>query len=109
MYWNCSILPSYSKLADTLLEDANGMFERGQIKICLDDPVSGHWMTTDNSALVSSWPRSGNDHVVKSADLLSPVENMSKISTLRAGNQSMGMMPPVCIPRMLSSVYYRLR
>ena len=75
-------IPSNPELADHLLKGATRMFKRGQIKVCLDDPASGHRMSTVAIALLDSWVRSGNIHVVDSDDKLLPVKNMSKISTL---------------------------
>jgi hypothetical protein len=78
------IIRSNPKLADSLQKDAKGMFKRGQIKVCLNDPASGHRMDTVAIALLNSWVRSENIHVVDSDDLLSAAENMSKIMTLLA-------------------------
>ena len=83
-------LPKNLDLADTILNEAKGLFKQGQVKVCLSDPASGHYINTDNSAILSSWPRSGNNHVVSSADLLFPVENMSIILTLRARHRKYG-------------------
>jgi hypothetical protein len=83
-------LPKTLSLADMMLEDALRLFLHGRIKVSLNDPASGHQMISHNSAHFSSWPRSGNDYVISSADLLSPVDNMSKILTLRAGYQKYG-------------------
>ena len=77
------IISSNPELADHLLKGATRMFKRGQIKVCLNDPASGHRMDTVAIALLNSWVRSGNIHVVDSDDLLSAVEDMSKIMTLR--------------------------
>ncbi len=79
-----------SGLADEVLKTTKRLFKEGQIQDCLDDLASGYRMLTDNSAFSSSWPRSGNDYVVTSADMLSPVENMSKNNTLRADYRKIG-------------------
>ncbi len=42
-------------------------------------------MTTDNSALLNSWPRSGNINVITTPIELSAVKNMSKDCILCAG------------------------
>ena len=56
-------------------------------------------MLNDNLAFLCSWPRSGDDYVVTSADMLSSVENMSKNSTPRADYQNIGGNDTlVCVP-----------
>jgi hypothetical protein len=72
-------------LANKISGIARRLFEEGQIKVCLDDPGCGYWMTTDNSALFSSWLRSGNINVITTPEELSAVKNISKESILRAG------------------------
>ncbi len=60
---NQKLISAKPNLADKISGTARRLFEEGQIKVCLDDPGCGYQMATDNSMLLSSWPRSGNINV----------------------------------------------
>jgi hypothetical protein len=82
---NQRLISANPDLAEEISGTARRLFEEGQIKVCLDDPGCGYRMTTVDSTLFSSWPRSENINVRTTPGELSAVKNMSKESILRAG------------------------
>ncbi len=72
-------------LANKISGIARRLFKEGQIKVCLDDPGCGYWITKDNSVLFSLWPCSEIINVITSPGELSAVKNMSKDCILCVG------------------------
>jgi hypothetical protein len=100
------IIRSNPKLADTLVEDAKGMFKRGQIKVCLDvqRQVIGclllPWLFSahgHDQAIFMSYHRLIGSRPLKTCRRLClfvpDIGNM--------GMMAPGMMAPVCVPRWL--------
>jgi hypothetical protein len=90
-------IPANPELANKLVVIAKKLLETNTIKVVLDDAGYSYRLSTNDSALSSSWPHADNDHAVTSSDEVRPVANMTKDKILRAGLRREGERRRYCM------------